>query len=182
MMWSAAANPASTSPTSHSSVTSPSVGRVPRSTSDQSTLVHVTSFSSRPSSVFPSRRAFAPPGRRLSSGSSANGSGSRSICTCSIASAAASSVTAAIAKIGSPSYSGSLVSICSPGASTAGRSSAVRIASTPGIASAARVSRFRTRPCGIGLSSSFVNSMPSARKSSAYFARPVTFATRSGVE
>ena len=63
----------------------------------------------------------------------------------------------------------------------AGRSSAVRIAFTPGIASAALVSMRTTRACGIGLSSSFANSIPSARKSSAYFAFPVTFATRSGV-
>ncbi len=45
----------------------------------------------------------------------------------------------------------------------AGRSSAVRIAFTPGIASAALASMLRTRACGIGLSSSFANSMPSAR-------------------
>ncbi len=38
-----------------------------------------------------------------------------------------------------------------------------------------------TRACGIGLSTSFAKSMPSARKSSAYFAFPVTLATRSGV-
>ena len=62
-----------------------------------------------------------------------------------------------------------------------GRSSAVRIALTPGIASAALASMRLTRACGIGLSSSFAKSMPSARKSSAYFALPVTFATRSGV-
>src|SRR5690606_35919312 len=37
-----------------------------------------------------------------------------------------------------------------------------------------------TRACGIGLVSSLQNTMPSARKSSAYFARPVTFASRSG--
>ena len=40
----------------------------------------------------------------------------------------------------------------------------------------------RTRQCGIGLDSSRANTIPSARKSSAYFARPVTFATRSAVE
>ena len=54
--------------------------------------------------------------------------------------------------------------------------------STPGIASAALVSMLRTRPWGMGLGSSFANSIPSARKSSAYFARPVTLATRSAVE
>ena len=57
-------------------------------------------------------------------------------------------------------------------AAGAGRSSAVRIAFTPGIASAALVSMLITRACGIGLSSSLANSMPSARKSSAYFALP----------
>ncbi len=49
------------------------------------------------------------------------------------------------------------------------------------IASAALVSRCFTRACGIGLRSSLANSIPSTRKSSAYFALPVTFATRSGV-
>ena len=34
----------------------------------------------------------------------------------------------------------------------------------------------RTRACGIGLESSFAKTMPSARWSSAYFDRPVTFA------
>jgi hypothetical protein len=60
-----------------------------------------------------------------------------------------------------------------------GTSSPVMIATTPGIAMAALVSMLRMRACGIGLSSSFAKSIPSARKSSAYFARPVTFATRS---
>ena len=35
----------------------------------------------------------------------------------------------------------------------------------------------RVRACGIGLRRSLVKSIPSARKSSAYRARPVTFAT-----
>ena len=48
-------------------------------------------------------------------------------------------------------------------------------------ASAALASMLRTRACGNGLRSSFANSIPSARKSSAYFERPVTFARRSGV-
>ena len=120
-----------------------------------------------PVMVLPSRRAFGPPGRRLSSGSSTKGSGSRSRTIRSTASAAVVSSTAATARIGSPSYSGSSVSARSFGASTAGRSSALRIAATPGSASAALVSMRRTRPCGIGLTSSFANSMPSARKSSA---------------
>ena len=147
----------------------------------QSTSFHLTVVNSRLTMVLPSSRASDPPGRRLSSGSTANGSGSMSSRMASIASAAVVSSTAASARIGSPSYSGSFVRPASLGASTGGRSSAVRIASTPGIASAALVSMLRTRPCGIGLDSSLANNMPSARKSSAYFARPVTFATRSAV-
>jgi hypothetical protein len=53
---------------------------------------------------------------------------------------------------------------------------------TPGIASARLASMFLTRACGIGLSKSLANTMPSARKSSAYLARPVIFAWRSGGE
>ena len=37
-----------------------------------------------------------------------------------------------------------------------------------------------TRACGIGLSSSLQKAMPSARKSSAYLALPVTLARTSG--
>src|SRR6516164_3561938 len=51
--------------------------------------------------------------------------------------------------------------------------------STPLILSAAEVSMRRMRACGIGLVSVLQNTMPSARKSSAYFARPVTLATMS---
>src|SRR3954469_1403057 len=58
-------------------------------------------------------------------------------------------------------------------------SSAVRMPSTPGIFSASDGSMLRIFACGIGLVSSLQNTMPSARKSSAYFARPVTFATTS---
>ena len=87
---------------------------------------------------------------------------------------------AATARMGSPSNSGSFVSAGISPAAASGRSSAVRMARTPGIASAALVSMRRTRACGIGLSRSLQKSMPSARKSSAYFARPVTFANRSG--
>ena len=94
----------------------------------------------------------------------------------SIAAAAVSSSTAATARIGSPSYRGSLVRDASFGAVTSGRSSAVKMPSTPGSASAARVSSARTRAWGIGLTSSLQNTMPSARWSSAYLARPVTFA------
>ena len=65
--------------------------------------------------TFPSWRALALPGRRLSIGSTVNGSGSYSTWIRSIASAAVSSSTAATARIGSPSYSGSSVkprSVC----------------------------------------------------------------------
>ena len=62
-----------------------------------------------------------------------------------------------------------------------GSSSAVRMAFTPGMARAGAVLMLLTRACGIGLRSSLQNSMPSARKSSEYFAPPVTLATRSGV-
>ena len=63
-----------------------------------------------------------------------------------------------------------------------GRSSAVQDAPSRPASPAPRSCRCcATRACGIGLSSSLANSMPSARKSSAYFALPVTFATRSGV-
>lgn len=110
-----------------------------------------------------------------------------------MASAAVSSSTAATARIGSPSYIGSIVKprslsvlavMPSPSDAPAvgfGRSSTVRIAFTPGIAIAALVSMRVTFACGIGLKSSLQNSMPSARKSSVYFAFPVTLATRSGV-
>ena len=52
--------------------------------------------------TLPSSRPLAPPGRRLSTGSTTNGSGSRSISIRSIASAAVNSSTAATARIGSP--------------------------------------------------------------------------------
>src|SRR5215472_13387748 len=48
--------------------------------------------------------------------------------------------------------------------------------STPLILSAADVSMRRILACGIGLVSDLQNTMPSARKSSAYLARPVTLA------
>ena len=60
--------------------------------------------------TLPSVLAFGPPGRRLTSGSTTNGSGSKSSRIFSIASAAVSSSTAATARIGSPWYNGSLVS------------------------------------------------------------------------
>src|SRR4051794_39444325 len=49
----------------------------------------------------------------------------------------------------------------------------------PGTLDAAETSMLRIRACGIGLVSVLQNAMRSARKSSAYFARPVTFATTS---
>src|SRR5499427_3456110 len=112
--------------------------------------------------TLPSVRPFAPDGRRLSTGSTTKGSASKSTSIFSIASAAVRSSTAASARIGSPWYNGSLVSAFSA-PRRSGTSSAVRIALTPGVARADRVSMRRTRACGIGLSSSFVNSMPSAR-------------------
>ena len=64
--------------------------------------------------TLPSVRGLGPPGRRLSSGSTTNGSCSNSMSILSIASAAVSSSTAATARIGSPWYTGSLVSAFSP--------------------------------------------------------------------
>ncbi len=68
----------------------------------------------------------------------------------------------------------------STGGGNCGTSSGVMIATTPFIFIAAEASMLRTRACGIGDSSSLACSMPSARKSSAYFAAPVTLATMSG--
>ena len=61
-----------------------------------------------------------------------------------------------------------------------GTSSAVSTPSTPGIASASLASMLVTRACGIGLSIRRQNTMPSARKSSAYLALPVTLPWMSG--
>src|ERR1700687_2465601 len=88
-------NPASISPTCHSSVSLPS-GKRPALNSSKSSLVHlwvrnsggVTAGGLSPGFVggggtrtqtFPSVLAFGPPGRRLTSGSTTNGKGSRSI-------------------------------------------------------------------------------------------------------
>src|SRR5690606_4162259 len=90
------------------------------------------------------------------------------------------SLSAAMARIGWPTKRGSFVRISSCGGGIAGTSAAVRLPKTPGIASASSALMFVTRACGIGLVSSLQKAMPSARKSSAYFARPVTFASRSG--
>ena len=68
-----------------------------------------------------------------------------------------------------------------PSFTVVGASSGSRIAFTPGIASAALVSMLRIFACAYGLNKSRANSMPGARKSSEYLARPVTFARISGV-
>src|SRR5579872_1210874 len=111
-----------------------------------------------------------------------------------MASAAVSSSTAARARIGSPWYTGSIARPRSPRGSAlisaprsvyesagAGRSSCVTMPFTPGMARASRASMCKIRACGYGLSSSFAKIMPSTRKSSAYFAFPVTLAIMSGV-
>jgi hypothetical protein len=64
--------------------------------------VHFISPTSNPAQTLPSSRAFGPPGRRLSSGSMMNGSGSISMSIAATASAAVTSSTAAMAAIGSP--------------------------------------------------------------------------------
>ena len=177
MTKSASSNPLATSPIAHSAWASPSGRRAPPAAANAS-AVHFCSLTTflggLPGSdgvsrtiTLPSRRALGPPGRRLSSGSSANGSGSRSTLIFSIASAAIHSLSAATARIACPSKSGSLVTQVSSSGSCSGRSSSVRIACTPGIASAADASILRTRQCGIGDSMHFANSMPSARQSSA---------------
>ncbi len=130
--------------------------------------------------ALPVVRASDPPGLRLSRGSRVNGRGSRSTRIFSRASWAAVSSTAATASTGSPTYLGSLVRIGLPGSSTSGTSSAVSTATTPSMARASEASIERTRAWGMGLVHSRQKSMPSARKSSAYFAWPVTLARTSG--
>jgi hypothetical protein len=102
-----------------------------------------------------------------------------------MASAAVVSSTAATARIGSPWYTGSSVSAISGGsgggggaggagcpatatgggggAGGGGKSLARRMPFTPGSARARLASTFTTRAWGIGLRSSLMNSMPSAR-------------------
>ena len=107
----------------------------------------------------------------------------------SIASAAVSSSTAATARIGSPWYTGSIgepafaplagLDDCAVvGEGIGRRGKIVRRENRPHAGHRQRrcASMRFTRACGSGLSSSLQNSMPSARKSSAYFALPVTFA------
>ncbi len=179
---SASAKPASMSPTLQSSGASP-IGSRSVPASSKTAVGHLSLDASPLPATFASTCASGPPSRRLSSGSSTNGSGSRSTRMASTAAAAVVSSTAATARIGSPSYLGSSVSAASRIPSDRmGRSSARRMPSTPSIRSAARVSTLRTRACGIGLSRSFAKIIPSARKSSAYRARPVIFALRSGGE
>ena len=106
-------NPASTSPYDHSSGVLP-IGRRPWSYSANSAAVHFNvsiaggdtgwpgcGGCGRPQ-MLPSSRAFGPPGRRLTSGSTTNGSCSQSISTSSIAFDAVSSSIAATASTGSP--------------------------------------------------------------------------------
>ena len=73
----------------------------------KSASVHLNSRISRvwPSRhwMLPSRRALGPPGRRLSSGSTTKGNGSKSTRMASMAFAAVVSSTAATASTGSPS-------------------------------------------------------------------------------
>src|SRR5260221_6843061 len=65
----------------------------------------------------------------------------------------------------------------SAGGGNCGTSSAVRMPSTPGILSASDVSMPRILACGIELVRVLQNTILSARKSSAYLARPVTLAS-----
>ena len=68
----------------------------------------------------------------------------------------------------------SVAFVGSSGAGSFVTSAALKITCTPGSATAALASTLRTRACGIGERSSLQNTMPSARKSSAYLALPVT--------
>ena len=172
-------NAESISPFVHSTAASP-FGIRPASMSSKSASVHLSSLNSPPPKRLPPVYAFGPLGLRLSSGSSTKGNGSKSMSIASIAAAACSSVSAATARIGWPSYRGSSVRLASPGRPSIWRtSSARRMSMTPGIASALVASTPRTRACGMGLNNNLANTIPSALKSSAYFARPVIFATRS---
>ena len=72
------------------------------------------------------------PGTGSASGSTVNGSSSKSTLIRSIASCAIASVSAATARIGWPIHIGSLVRIGSAGAGSCGTSAAVRMPSTPG--------------------------------------------------
>ena len=98
------AKPASTSPYDHSTSGSP-IGSWPSPARAKSPAVHSTCFScggpiKRLSTALPSVRASGPPGNRLCSGSTVNGSSSKSILIRSIASCAIVSVSAATARIG----------------------------------------------------------------------------------
>ena len=97
-----------------------------------------------------------------------------------IASSAIFSSVAATARIGSPIYTGLLVNIAALGASTIGTSSAVSIPTSPSIESMAEVSILTTFPCAIGLVYIRAKTIPSALKSSAKRALPVTFPRISG--
>ena len=142
---------------------------------EKSLAVHLIDFTPCCVTALPSLRASGPAGNRLASGSMTYGNSSYSTLMRSIASCASSSLRAATARMRSPTKSGSFVRIGSAGAVAGGTSSAVSTATTPSIASAS-VASILTRACGIVLVSRRQNSMPSARKSSAYLARPVTLA------
>ena len=92
---------------------------------------------------------------------------------------AVTSSTAATARMGSPTNRGSFVRMGGLGGSTGVTSSGIRMPTTPSIFSASEASMLRTLACGSGLVSRRQKTMPSARKSSANFAWPVTFATTS---
>ena len=164
---SASPNAASTSPMAHSAVGSP-MGSRSGPASSNTLSGHLSDVGPSSPGTLPSVRAFGPPSRRLSSGSSTNGSGSRSTRIASTAAAAVVSSTAATARMGAPSYRGSSDNAPSRvPCSGRGSSDALSMPSTPSIASALLVSTLRTRACGIGLSRSLAKAMPSAWKSSA---------------
>src|SRR5258706_1468588 len=176
----AALKPASRSPKLHCSAGLPS-GSLSSPAAAKSPASHLTvcRLICAPATL-PFERASGPLGNRLSSGSVTWGSCSKSILIASIASAAISSLSAATARIGSPTKNtASLARIGGCGGGNCGTSSAVRMPSTPLILSAADVSMRRILACGIGLVRDLQNTMPSARKSSAYLARPVTLAVTS---
>ena len=157
------------------------IGSLPSSIAMKSSDFHLISLTpSRGTMALPSVRAFGPPGLRLSNGSRQKGSGSRFSLIASIAFCAVVSSTAATARIGSPTKWGSFVRMLLAGPCCLGTSSAVSMAMTPSMLSASAVSMARTRAWGIGLLRSRQKSIPSARKSSAYLALPVTFARMSG--
>ena len=111
-----AAKPASTSPNDHCVTGSP-IGSWPSAAAAKSCAVHLNVLEDR---RLGSRRCRScarsgPPGYRLCSGSTVNGSSSYVTLICSSASLASSSVSAATARIGWPTNNGSFVRIVSCG-------------------------------------------------------------------